>query len=108
MNSYILVAIGALAATICEALFRWHQGSYYQVFPLALLLAIITNYGVFRTMQGASSLIEGLIVWTVMTSILRVVFTLLLLREVPALNQWLAFGLVVVAGMVSKLWKIGG
>ena len=105
MNSYILVAVGALAATACEALFRWHSGTYYQVFPLALVLAIITNYGVFRTMQGSSSLIEGLIVWTVMTSILRVAFTLLLLREMPALNQWLAFGLVIVAGFVSKFWK---
>ena len=102
MDSYILVVVGAIAATTCEALFRWHQGSYYQVFPLALILAIITNFGVFKTMQGSNSLIEGLIVWTVMTSILRVAFTLLLLREMPALNQWLAFGLVVVAGFVER------
>ena len=101
----LFVLIGATSAVATETLFRMHQGPFISIAYLTLPLALITNYGVFRVMKTGDSLIEGLVVWTVLTSALRLASTFILLGERPAANQWVAFGLVIVAGFVSKLWR---
>ena len=97
--------IGSLAAAICEYLFRVHHGTYDQIFPLALILALITNYGVFSVMQGASSLISGLITWTFLTQMWRLVFTLLILKESPHTGAWIGFALVIMAQIAQRVWR---
>ena len=105
MTNWIGLIIGSFAAASCEYLFRIHQGPYSQIFPLAMILALITNYGVFSVMQGASSLISGLITWTFLTQIWRLVFTILVLRESPHLGAWIGFILVIMAQISQRIWK---
>lgn len=105
MMHWMGLIVGSFAASFCEYIFRVHQGSYSQIFPLALILALITNYGVFSVMQGATSLISGLITWTFLTQTWRLVFTLLVLKETPHIGAWVGFGLVVLAQLSNRLWR---
>lgn len=101
----VFLVLGGASAVACETLFRVHQGSFSQIATLSIPLAMLTNYGVFVVMKTGKSLIEGLILWTVMTSIMRVISTFVILGERPASQQWVAFGLVLTASFVSKFWK---
>mgnify|MGYP001616151822 FL=1 len=105
MTNWWGLIIGSFAAALCEYLFRVHRGSYDQVFPIAMILALITNYGVFSVMQGATSLISGLLLWTFLTQAWRVAFTLLILHEQPSIGAWIGFGLVIMAQLAQRVWR---
>ena len=101
----LFILLGCTAAVTTETLFRTHQGPFNQIAMLTLPLAMVINYGVFHVMKSGNSLIEGIVLWSVITSLLRVASTFLVLGESPAAPQWVSFGLVLLASFVSKFWR---
>jgi len=99
------VLLGGSAAVACETIFRLHGGTYGQVATLTLVLAGITNYGVFHSMKLGNSLIEGMVIWTTATVGLRLLSTFFILHETPHLGNWIGFTLVVAASLISKFWR---
>jgi len=102
---FLFIILGCAAAVTTETLFRMHQGPFNQIAMFTLPLAIVINYGVFHVMRTGGSLIEGIVLWSVITALLRVASTFLVLGESPAAPQWVAFGLVLLASFVSKFWR---
>lgn len=100
----LFATIGAIAAVVAEVIYRLHLGSYIAILPASIALAIIIQFGVFNVMKIGNSLVEGIILWTCVTSGMRIVATYLI-GEQPATGQWLAYGLVVIATFISKLWR---
>mgnify|MGYP001570249505 FL=1 len=101
----LIIVAGCAAAVTTETIFRMHQGPFNQIAILTLPLAMVINYGVFHVMRNGKSLIEGIVLWSVITAIMRVASTLLILRESPGAPQWVAFCLVLLASFVSKFWR---
>lgn len=100
-----LAVLGAIAAVGTETIFRLWPGHFSKVAMFTLPLALITNYGLFNMMKFGSSMIEGLVLWTLATTGLRLASTFLVLGEQPSIGSWAAFGLMIVASFVSKFWR---
>src|SRR5512145_2302319 len=96
------VFIGAVAAVGMESMYRVHGGTFDQILLLTIPLALIVNYGVFRTMQANDSMFTGIIMWSTCTVILRLISTLFIIKEQPHPGAWAGFVLIVLAQFVSK------
>ena len=97
--------LGSIAAVTCESIFRLYPGHFGKIAMFTIPLAIITNYGVFNMMKFGSSMIEGIVLWTLVTTGLRIASTFFVIGEQPSIGSWAAFGLMIVASFVSKFWR---
>ena len=55
---WFAIVMGPLTAVTSESIFRAHGGRYSDVMGITLILAIVTNYGVFHVMKTGNSLIS--------------------------------------------------
>jgi len=94
-------SLAALAAVLLEVAYRaapalpWHWW-----LPVSLPLILVINYGIWTLMVGSQSLIGGVVIFSILTATLRAVASWGL-GEAPAWQDWLAFGLVLVAAGVQ-------
>ena len=105
MLSYFWIILGATCAVALETLYRAHEGTFSQVFPLAMLLSVGTTFGVWTTMQTSTSLLTGMVVWSFFTALCRLLSTFIVLHESPSVGAWVAFSMIVAAQLVSKIWR---
>lgn len=89
--------VAGLSAVAVEAYFRTHRGvPYYQQW-IPMLLGVAINYGVYKIMVSASSLLAGFIAFSTATLILRILVTIPILREPVSVGTWAALALVMLA-----------
>ena len=101
----LFILLGCVAAVATDSLFRMLLGQFNQIAIITLPLAMVINYGVFHVMRTGKSLVEGIVIWSVITAVIRIASTFLILGERPAPQQWVAFCLVLLASFVSKFWR---
>lgn len=89
--------LGAGAAILCEALYRmFPRLPWMWWLPVTLPLMLVINYSVWRLMVGSSSLIGGVVAFSLAVGVIRVAVSFAL-GEHPAWQDWVAMGLVFVA-----------
>lgn len=103
--NYIWTFIGAMAAITVEFIYRKHEGSFDQIFMIIMPIALIVTYGVYNAMRLGSSLLAGIIIWSGMTATIRIFVTLFILKEQPTPAVWAAFGCIIAAQFITKLWR---
>lgn len=71
--------------------------------PGGLLLAVLVNFAIWGLLQS-ENLLGATVVFTLFTATLRLAWTLSH-GETVMWSNWLAFGLVLSAGLVKVAWK---
>lgn len=104
MISLFWALTGGTTAVAIEAYFRAHAHlSYWQVWQVGIPGAVLVNYAIWRLMT-VETLIGAVVLFTASTAVLRVLVTLLVLREPVGDGNWAAFGLVLLAVAVKLTW----
>lgn len=98
----------AAAAVTYEYLVRAYPGHtfswYYLVF--GLWAQPVVAYGIYRLLTLSTSLVSGVVTFTLSTAILRLSVQLFLLgRESVGTGNWIAFGLVFLAAIIKSFWR---
>ena len=103
MIDYLIVILGATVAIGIESIYRSHHGTFDQIFILTWLLSILTTYGVFKAQRISPDLLTGMVLWSTTTIIMRLLATLIILKERPSPGSWMAFGLIILASAFCQL-----
>ena len=102
---YIIVLAAAMTAVGVEVLYRSHDGTWGQLFPLILLPAVFVTYGIWTVMKLGDSLLGAIILFNLITAGTRLFSTYFILHETPRPGTLVAFGMIVCAQLVSKFWR---
>lgn len=96
------VLAGGLAV-LCEAMFK-RSTSYLEIVWIAVPLALVINYSIFRMVQLAPSLPSAFIVFGAMVILCRTVVSLYLNHPIGSLT-WGAVGLNIAALVLREIEK---
>lgn len=89
--------LGAGAAILCEALYRmFPRLPWAWWLPMTLPLMLLINYSVWRLMVESTSLIGGIVGFSIAVALIRAGVSLGL-GETPAWQDWVAMGLILTA-----------
>ena len=105
MSDVVIMFFGAMTAVALEALYRTHDGGFEEIVVPVIPLAVFVTYAVYRTMHTSDSLLAGIVIWSFTVACLRMLTTLLILKEQPHPGAWLGFGLIILAQVVNKVWR---
>jgi len=102
---YLMVFIAAACAVGMETLYRYHQGTYWQIFPVIFLPALFISFGIWKAMKLEETLLAAILLYQVFTAGARLFSTYVILGESPGVGVLVGFGLIVLAQIVSKIWR---
>lgn len=89
--------IGGLAAVLTEAYFRAHRDTPYLAQWPPIVLGLLVNYSVYRIMLEATSLLNGFIVFSLATLLLRILATTVWFGEPVTAGTWTALVFLILA-----------
>lgn len=93
----IWACLGALAAIMCEALYRlFPRLPWSWWLPVTLPLMLLINYSIWRILTSASSLIGGVVIFSIAVALIRA-WVSFSLGEQPHWQDWIALGLILMA-----------
>ena len=104
MWGYLWIFLSACGAVTFESLTR-KVGSFHDVWWLTPFIGITTSWGVYNANKLSDNLLGGMVVWSSTTIALRILSTIIVLRECPALPTWVGFTMVVSANFIIKFWR---
>ena len=102
---YIIVLAAAMTAVGVEVLYRSHEGTWGQLFPIVLLPVIFVTFGIWKVMKLDDTLLGAIILFNLITAGTRLFSTYYILGERPGAGTLFAFGMIVCAHLISKFWR---
>ena len=101
MTPTLWATLGALSAVVLEwAYRRWPEHDWLDFWPLLPLMLAI-NYSVYRVMRASTTLLEGFVVFGVMTACLRMLVSTGLLGEPLTFRMGVSVALLLAARIVQ-------
>lgn len=105
MTSWMYSLVAACAAVFAEVWFKNHPEATWgePVLWPAIFAAFLVNFGIWGTLR-TESLLGLTVLFSLFTAALRIGWTVAHGNPV-ATPVWVAFALVIVAGLVKVMWR---
>jgi len=104
MVSYLWALLAALNVTVCETFFA-SRGSYWKDLWLYTPMALLTNYCIYRLVRSAPTLVDGLIIFSLGTLVLRTTSAVFVLHQRLSPGTWCGLALVGLANVIRYAWR---
>ena len=95
----------AVPAVLAEYLYRVLPGPWWTYLYLWVPIQGTIGYCIYRLVTiPATSLLDAFVIWAFSTTFMRVVITVLALRDQVKGGTWFALGLLVMARIAQSFW----
>lgn len=102
--NYLWAYIGALSVTLCETQFV-SDGGYWPRAWLFVPWGCVTNWLIYKLVTSSPSLLDALVVFSMSTLSLRILFSVFWLRQDIAPGTWVGVALIFTANIIRHVWR---
>jgi hypothetical protein len=103
MNIYIWGFISAFLAASLETFFRYTKVSWISLLPITIIPILFLNYSLFRLLRTSDNIISAFVVFGMCSISLRVLSSVLILKDPVSRGTWAAVAIIIVAQFVKVL-----
>jgi hypothetical protein len=98
--------LAAMAAVLCEYLYRVLPGSWWHWVWLWIPLSLTISFSINKLITAPGvPLVGALIIWSLCIMGTRICVSVFVLKDYVSMGTWIALGLMLLARVAQQVWK---
>lgn len=95
---FLWATFAATGAVALEYMYRTFPGTYFSNMWMFMPVQFAISYGIYQLVrQPGLSLIDAFVVWALGTTALRLLVSIVILKDTVTVGTWIALGLLLLA-----------